>query len=138
MRLFNYFFLIAIIGCSQPKPEVTKNKLSGYWEIQSVVLADGIKKDFSFNPIVDFIEIDEMKGIRTKVRPQLDGSFKNNGAAEPFTIKIENDSLNLYYKTPFDNWKETILKASDSVLVVRNRDAKIYHYKKFVKFNFTE
>ena len=54
MRLFNYFFLIVIIGCSQPKPEVTKNKLSGYWEIQSVVLVDGIKKDFSFNPIVDF------------------------------------------------------------------------------------
>jgi hypothetical protein len=138
MRLFYCFFLVVIISCSQPKPEVSINKLPGYWEIESVILADGVKKDFSFNPIVDFIEIDSMNGVRTKVAPQLDGSFKNNGVAEEFTIKFENDSLNLYYKTPFDSWKETVLKVTDSIFVIRNRDAKIYHYKKFVKFNFTE
>ncbi len=136
MRFIFCLSLLFLVSCSQQKPSVSKDKLSGYWMIQSVEMSDGTKKDFGFNPVVDFIEVSDTSGSRTKVAPQFDGSFKNNGEYEKFTVKIENDSLNLYYKTPFDNWKETVLIATDSLLKIKNKDAKIYSYKKFVKFNF--
>ena len=67
-----------------------------------------------------------------------DGTFKVSKDAEAFTPKIEQDSLQLYYKTPFDTWKETVLLAKDSTLHVLNKDGNIYKYKKFSTFNFSE
>ena len=134
MRIFTYFFLLVLISCGKQDPTDQINKLAGYWEIESVAMSDGETKEFSMSTIVDFIEVSEENGVRTKVSPQLDGSFLNNGVAEKFDIAIENDSLRLYYKTPFDSWKETVLIATDSVLKVLNRDDKIYTYSKFKKF----
>jgi len=132
------FILIAFaaISCGKQKPEEMLTNLSGYWEIKKVEMPDGSDRDYKISPIVDFIELNGTEGIRTKVSPQLDGTFKTNGTAEIFKAKIEGDSLNLYYKTPYDTWKETVLKAEDSILVIKNRDDKIYQYKKFVKFDF--
>lgn len=138
---FKYiFFLIvlAIGGCSKQDPKLQKEHLAGYWEISSVEMTDGTKKSFSINSVVDFIEVTGDYGVRTKVAPKFDGTFVTNGTAEKFSIKIEDDSLRLYYETPFDNWKETILTATDSILTVKNRDNKIYYYSRFKKFNFGE
>ena len=123
-------------SCGKKDATIQKDKLGGYWGIESVQLTNGSIKDFSINAVVDFVEISEEKGVRTKVAPQFDGSFVNNGTAEKFQLIVENDSLNLYYTTPFDSWKETVLVATDSVLKILNRDSKIYTYKKFRKFNF--
>ena len=137
-KIFVLVILFVFISCGRQDPSVQKDKLGGYWGIESVTLANGNKKDFSINAVVDFIEVSEGKGLRTKVAPQFDGSFMNNGDAEKFDLKIEEDSLRLYYTTPFDSWKETVLLATDSVLKIINRDSKIYTYKKFRKFNFGE
>ena len=123
-------------SCGKKDATIQKDKLGGYWGIESVQLPNGSIKDFSINAVVDFVEISGEKGVRTKVAPQFDGSFVNNGTAEKFQLIVENDSLNLYYTTPFDSWKETVLVATDSVLKILNRDSKIYTYKKFRKFNF--
>ena len=123
-------------SCEKKDATIQKDILGGYWGIESVQLPNGRIKDFSINAVVDFVEISEEKGVRTKVAPQFDGSFVNNGTAEKFQLIVENDSLNLYYTTPFDSWKETVLVATDSVLKILNRDSKIYTYKKFRKFNF--
>jgi hypothetical protein len=123
-------------SCGKKDATIQKDKLGGYWGIESVQLPNRSIKDFSINAVVDFVEISEEKGVRTKVAPQFDGSFVNNGTAEKFQLIVENDSLNLYYTTPFDSWKETVLVATDSVLKILNRDSKIYTYKKFRKFNF--
>lgn len=132
------FLLISLIAfsCAEQSPEEKLSNLEGYWEIQRVEMPDGSDRDYSISTIVDFIELKGTNGKRTKVSPQLDGSFKTNGTVELFTAKIENDSLNLYYKTPYDTWKETVVRAEDSILVIKNRDDKIYSYKKFVKFDF--
>lgn len=132
------FLLLSLIAfsCTKQTPEEKLSNLEGYWEIQSVEMQDGSDRDYSISAIVDFIKLNGTKGKRTKVSPQLDGSFKTNGSVELFTAKVENDSLNLYYKTPYDTWKETVIKAEDSILVIKNRDDKIYTYKKFVKFDF--
>lgn len=129
---------VLFISCSKPNPEEQKQKLNGYWEITSVKIPGNDIKKFKASTILDFIEVKGDSGIRTKVAPKLDGTFRNNGVAEDFTIKIEDDSLRLYYKTPFDNWKETVIEAKDSTLKVINRDHKIYTYSKFKKFDFDE
>jgi len=135
-RFFYYFVLFVLIGCGKPDPTVQKEKLAGYWEIQQVTMPDGTKKEFGISTIVDFIEVSGNYGVRTKVSPKFDGSFVNNGSTEKFSLKIEQDSLRMYYETPYDSWKETVLVVEDSILKVKNKDHKIYTYKKFRKFNF--
>ena len=98
-------------------------------------MPDGKKKDFDINNIVDHIEVKGDSGSRTKVSPKFDGTFRTNGISENFMLKIEEDSLRLYYETPFDEWKETVIEAKDSTLIVKNRDNKIYTYSKFKKFD---
>ena len=138
MRFLIFAVLIIFISCENRSQVAQIDKLVGYWEIESVAMPDGTIKEFSASTIIDYIEITENNGVRSKISPQLDGSFKKNGKAEKFTIKIESDSLRLYYETPFDSWKETVLTATDGVLKVLNRDGKVYHYTKFKKLNFTE
>ena len=128
-------FLI-FISCEKPNPETQKQNLSGYWEIKTVKMPDGEKKEFNINTVIDYIENKGDSGIRTKVSPKFDGTFITNGVSEDFTLKIEEDSLRMYYKTPFDEWKETVIEAKDSTLTVKNRDNKIYTYSKFKKFDF--
>lgn len=122
---------IFFISCEKPNPDDQKQNLSGYWEINTVEMPSGNKKEFNINMIVDYIEVKGDSGSRTKVAPKFDGTYITNGTVENFTLKIEDDSLRMYYKTPFDEWKETVIEAKDSVLTVINRDKKIYSYSKF-------
>lgn len=124
------------LSCSKPNPQEQKQHLSGYWEIKTVTFPDGEKKEFNINTVVDYIEVKGDSGSRTKVSPKFDGTFTTNGVAENFTLKIEKDSLRMYYKTSFDEWKETVIEAKDSLLIVKNRDNKTYTYSKFKKFDF--
>lgn len=136
-----YLFLISsiiIVSCSKPDPNKMKNHLNGYWEITEVKIPGGETKDYKATIILDYIEIEKDSGIRTKVTPRLEGTFLNNGVGENFVIKVENDSLNLYYTTPYATWKETVLKAEDSTLVIKNSEDKVYTYKKFKPFDISE
>lgn len=140
IKQMNYKLTILIIAlffasCEKPNPETQKQNLSGYWEIKTVKMPDGEKKDFNINTVVDYIEIRGDSGTRTKVSSKFDGTYTSNGVSENFTLKIEDDSLRIYYKTPFDEWKETVIEAKDSTLTVKNRDNKIYTYSKFKKFD---
>lgn len=137
-KCLGLLILFFVISCAKPNPQEQKKNLNGYWEIQDVKMASGKKKDFGVNTIVDYIEVKGDSGFRTKVSPKLDGSFNTNGTSEKFTLKIEDDSLRMLYKTPFDEWKETVIEAKDSTLVVINRDNKIYTYSQFEKFDFGE
>lgn len=134
-----YLLLILFsFSCVKESPESQIKKITGYWEIVSVKLPDGTTKQFNQGITLDYINVTGDKGIRKKVTPQIDGSFLTNESFEKFILKIENDSLRLYYETPFHKWHETVLEAKDSILIVQNSDHKIYTYKKFRKFNFYE
>ncbi|SRX55677.1 lipocalin family protein [Aequorivita sp. CIP111184] len=140
MKISFYILTLFLVltSCEKPDPELQKQNLSGYWEIKTVKMPDGEKKIFDINTVVDHIEINGDSGARTKVSPKFDGTFTTNGVSEDFTLKIEEDSLRMYYKTPFDEWKETVIEAKDSTLTVKNRDNKIYTYSKFKKFEVFE
>lgn len=136
MRSF-YLIIISIIlwSCQPQNPEKMKENLSGYWEITNVISKHIQEKDFTFNTTIDYIEVEDDAGIRTKLQPAIDGSYTGSKTAESFRIKIEGDSLNMYYDTPFDQWKETVIRATDQELIVRNEDGIEYHYKKFEPIN---
>ncbi|MAZ72760.1 MAG: hypothetical protein CMC70_06400 [Flavobacteriaceae bacterium] len=128
--------MVFLCSCAKQDPTEQIQYLDGYWNIEKAVLENGTEKDFSISTTIDFIEVNGTTGIRKKVQPRLDGTFKTSNNAEIFDIKVEEDSLRLYYKTPYDAWKETIITAKDSSLVVLNPDGKTYYYKKFTKFEF--
>jgi PBP1b-binding outer membrane lipoprotein LpoB len=127
--------LLLLNSCSK-NPETYIEHLEGYWEIEEVVLPDGTKKSYTYNDTIDYIKVsDSLTGFRIKLKPRIDGTYETSKDSEQFTIKIENDSLNLYYKTSFDSWKETILLANEEQLKVINKNKAVFLYKKFIPIN---
>jgi len=138
IKFSSFLLLVLLLFSCGHDPADQKAKLGGYWVIEKVEMPDGTEKLFQLSTTIDFIEVTGDSGVRKKVQPKLDGNFLANDAAEKFLLNIENDSLHMYYKTPFDSWKETVLQARDSVLVVLNIDGKIYSYRKFAGFSASE
>ena len=133
MQKFVLIILLAVIvtSCKQQTPEEKLDYLNGYWEIEKVEFSRDSIKEFRMSENVDYFEINDGIGFRKKVRPQYDGTYIVSDDAEKIEAKIENDSLNLYYSTPFDSWKETVLKAGEDKMSIKNNRGLIYHYKRF-------
>ncbi len=131
-RLIIFLLVTFSISCSK-NPESFIEHINGYWEIESVVLADGTERNFSYNETIDFFNInDSLKGFRKKLKPDLEGKFTTSKDAEKLKLVIENDSLNVYYSTLFDTWKETILFADSMNLKVINQNKNVYLYKRYI------
>lgn len=122
---------IVLLSCDKQDPKAQVKYIDGYWEIDKVELPGDSVRQYSINENIDYFEITDSTGFRKKLQPQFDGSYKTSDDAEELRIKIENDSLRLYYKTPFDEWKETLLQADEEKMSILNKDGIIYHYKKF-------
>ena len=127
------FLLTCVIITSCGKnPETYVQHLNGYWEIDEVTLPDGSKRDYNYNDTIDFLNItDSLTGFRQKVKPNLNGTYSTSGDVESLKLVIENDSLNIYYKTPFSEWKETVMKANENQLIIKNQDNLIYTYRRY-------
>lgn len=124
--------LVFLISSCSKNPEIYIEHLDGYWEIEEVTLANGTKKHYNFNETIDFISVnDSLKGFRKKLKPGFNNTYTTSDDAENLILKIENDSLNVYYTTPYNTWKETILEASPTHLKVSNQDNTIYLYKRY-------
>ena len=130
-KVFLLLALGIIFSCSKD-PETLITHLNGYWEIDEVTLPDGTKRDYNYNDTIDFLSInDSLTGFRKKMKPNFDGSFSTSNDAEALKIVIENDSLNIYYKTPYSEWKETVLDATEDKLLIQNKDKLLYLYKRY-------
>ena len=122
---------ISILSCSK-NPEEHLEFIDGYWEIEKVIFTNGDVKAYKYNETIDYIKInDSLKGFRKKLKPGLNAKYITSQDVEGITVKIENDSLNLYYKTPYANWKETVLEANENSLKVLNDRETIYLYKRY-------
>lgn len=123
--------ILIFFSCSQ-NPESILEHVNGYWEIEKVQFTNGDVKPYKFNDTVDYINInDSLIGFRKKLKPGFNSKYITSKNAEGITVKIENDSLNFYYKTPYTNWKETILEANETSLKVINDRETIYIYKRY-------
>lgn len=134
-RIIILILLIINISCKKDNENYIKH-LNGYWEIEKVILHSGEKHLYNYNELIDYFQInDSLKGFRKKLKPTLDGIFEVSDDVEQFVLKIEHDSLNIYYHTDFSNWKETILLANDKELKIINADKNIYIYKSYKPIN---
>ena len=134
-RLLAIILVVLSFSCSK-NPETYIQHINGYWEIEGVILPDGTEKNYSYNETIDFFNItDSLTGFRKKLKPTLDSKFTTSKDVETLKLVIENDSLNVYYATPFANWKETILFADSLQLKVINQDKNVYLYKRYIPLN---
>ena len=130
-RFFVLILVFVITSCSQ-NPEEYLEHINGYWEIEEVQFTNGDVKPYKYNESIDYISInDRLIGFRKKLKPGFNSKYITSKDAEGITAKIENNSLNLYYKTPYTNWKETVLKADENSLKVINDRETIYLYKRY-------
>lgn len=130
-KRFVILLVLITLSCSK-NPETYIKHLQGYWEIDEVMLPDGTKRDYNYNETIDFLNItDSLTGFRKKLKPNFDGSYSTSDDVETIILKIENDSLNIYYKTPYSEWKETILEATATKLIIQNKENLRYIYKRY-------
>lgn len=130
-KILSILIIFLSLSCSR-NPESYIKYLNGYWEIDEVILPDGTIRDYTFNDTVDFLGInDNLTGFRKKLKPSFDGSFSTSDDAESLILVVEDDSLNIYYKTPYAEWKETVLEASENKLIIQNQNNIRYIYKRY-------
>ena len=129
------FIAFLFVACQQKiKPEDI-SKINGYWEVEKVVF-DSIKdKEYKMNEVYDYFEIEESKGIRKKVMPQLDGTFIVNDVYENVTVRFDGGKVFLDYSTPYMKWSEELIALSAEELVLLNKEKIEYHYKKATPIN---
>lgn len=134
MKKAFYLLLVAIVltSCTNTDPNQQLQNLTGYWTIEKVEVENDSVVEYSLSQYIDYIEIKDSVGFRKKLQPKIDGGYiKASNDSEKITAKIEDDVLNLYYSTAFDEWQETVLVATEDELVIKNRDDKKYYYKKY-------
>lgn len=132
MKRLNLLFICFIIFSCSNNPKSNLEHVNGYWEIDQVLFENGDKKVYKYNESIDYINVnDSLKGFRKKLKPGFNSKYITSDDAEGITVKIEDDSLNFYYKTPYATWKETVLSAdANSMKVVNDRET-VYIYKRY-------
>ena len=130
--LFLVFSLL--VSCKQSITEADLQNLNGYWEREKVMLPDGEKKEYKINETVDFFKVEDKKGFRKKVMPQVDGTYLTNDSEEDITIFVKDGDATIRYKTNYANWDESIIKLTAEKLVLKNKQELEYHYKRPVPF----
>lgn len=126
---------ILSVACDTTTDEEKIDNLNGYWEIQTVEKPDGSIIEFPFSGTVDYFVVENKEGFRKKVRPQLGGSFLASDDEELVSVKVENDSINIYYTTAFDQWKESLLSSEEDEITLRTSNGSLYTYKRFTPYS---
>ncbi|MCM4159324.1 hypothetical protein FHG64_17085 [Antarcticibacterium flavum] len=123
--------LVILTSCNSKDPEEKIPHLEGYWEIEKVEFSKDSMRTYTFNETVDFLDLENGSGFRKKVKPQLNGSYLVTNDAEQVETIVEDNELFLLYTTPYDTWREKVLKANEDHLQIENERGIIYHYKRF-------
>lgn len=133
LNLLPVLFLLA--SCSKTISESDIKELNGYWEIEKAEMPDGEVKEYTVNTIVDFFEIENNKGTRQKVMPQIDGEYLTNEVYENVEIVEVDGKTMMKYHTEFADWQEQLIKVSKDELIVQNEHDIKYYYKRPIPFS---
>lgn len=135
MRKIAATFLLGILclSCQKEIGEQELKELNGYWEIEKAEMPDGSEKEYTVNTTIDFFEVENKKGFRKKVMPQLDGKYLMNDLTENIQLETNDGNVFVHYSTPYAKWKEEILELSEDKMVVKNEQDITYYYKRATK-----
>lgn len=128
--LVNIISLFLLISCQTKINKTDLKHLSGYWEIDRVVLADNSVREYKGNTTYDYIELVDNQGFRKKVYPQLTGKFQTNNLQEKFQIIENQEVIEIHYKKENETWKETLTSISENTFSVKNEQNIEYFYKR--------
>jgi hypothetical protein len=132
MRSINFVLIFAILlGCGDKPTLIDLEQLKGYWEIEKVVFPDGQTKQYTINSTIDYIEYDDLKGFRKKVRPNMDGTFTTSDDAELFEVSKEKSTFRIHYTNDLSQWEEEIVRIDKDQMIVKTPEGVSYHYKRF-------
>ena len=134
---FLFFIILSSFLCFSCSNSVQDQleHLNGYWEIESVTNVQNVTKSFTISQTIDYIEVDGEKGFRKKLQPDLYGNYKTTNSIENIEVNIANDVLELHYSTAFSSWRETVIRATATQLIVANEDHIQYTYKRYTPIN---
>ncbi|SNZ00379.1 hypothetical protein [Flagellimonas pacifica] len=127
--LYSFFLLIGCHETTISKEDLTY--LNGYWEISEVEFSDGAKKNYSVNPTIDFIHLENMEGFRKKVQPKFNGTYNISQDVEAFKIQSINDSYILIYKNNLIEREEKLTHLDPTSFSVLNEEGVLYSYSRF-------
>ncbi|TXN35171.1 hypothetical protein FVB32_11310 [Flagellimonas hymeniacidonis] len=131
-RIVLFLLITGFLGCKNNViPEQELSNLNGYWEITEVAFADGTKKNYTVNPTIDFIHLENNQGFRKKVQPKFDGSFNTSNITESFKVNYSNEVIILQYENNLSAWEEKLVQLDSSSFSVLNEEGIKYSYKRF-------
>lgn len=127
--------VLVITSCKQDIKKEDVALLNGYWEVEKVVFDSIDDKEYRMNEVYDYFKIENNKGIRKKVMPQLNGTFLVNDVFEKVSVRYTPDGVFLDYVTPYMKWSEEIIGLTNEELVLLNKERGEYHYKRATAIN---
>ncbi|SNQ41896.1 MULTISPECIES: hypothetical protein [Cellulophaga] len=124
---------ILFIACSNSSTVKKEDihLLNGYWEITQVFFADGSSKEYKASPIIDFFEINNQKGFRTKVQPKIGGTFTTNKDVDKVTITQKQSTFTITYSNNLTEREEELLSLSKNSFTVKDTEQITYVYKRY-------
>ena len=126
--------LLLIISLNSCKSDVTTYIpfIEGYWEIVSVTKDQKKVKEFKISGSVDYFKVNkDLSGYRKKVTPRFDGAFEMSQHQSEFTLSVDESQLWIQYDNNAVFFREEIIRANESSLIISNNDGFIYTYKPY-------
>ena len=126
--------LLLIISLNSCKSDVTTYIpfIEGYWEIVSVTKDQKKVKEFKISGSVDYFKVNkDLSGYRKKVTPRFDGAFEMSQHQSEFTLSVDESLLWIQYDNNAVFFREEIIRANESSLIISNNDGFIYTYKPY-------
>ena len=133
-RLFGYCILSGMLffsGCHERVSQENLHYLGGYWEIRKVSFPNGGIKEYKINTTIDYIHIEQKKGWRKKVQPQIAGTYITSDDAENFIIEYTDDVYHIKYASQISKWEEALVALDKDSFSVVNKDGTRYDYERY-------
>lgn len=106
--------------------------VEGYWEIVSATKNQKKIKDFKISGVIDYFKInDDLSGYRKKVTPRFDGAFEISQDQSNFKLSTEDHQLRINYNNNGIAYKEQIMHANETSLIISNSNGFSYTYKPY-------
>ncbi len=133
MRLFVILCgFIVFLSCKNPAvSESDLSYLNGYWEINAVLFPDGVQKEYTINPTIDFFHLKDGKGFRRKLTPKPDGTYNTSRNMTFFEVKSEQNGFTLKYRNKNNVWREKLVQLDSTSLSMLGNDGVMYSYRRF-------